>query len=323
MNQSERVLVIGARGQIGTELVIELRKQLGEGNVIASDISNLHADFPSPGPFETLDVLDGHRLTEIISKYKVTQIYHLAAMLSATSEKKPKLAWTLNIDGLLNILDVSCERGIKKVFWPSSIAVFGPTTPKDNTPQHTVMDPSTVYGISKLAGERWCEYYFMKFGLDVRSIRYPGLIGYKSEPGGGTTDYAVHIFHEALKKHSYQSFLSENTLLPMMYMPEAIRGTLMLMDAPAEKVKIRSSYNFAGVSFSPKEVAAEIKKRIPDFTCTYVPDFRQKLAESWPHSIDDHFAGEHWGWKNQFDLSRITDDMLKNIKKMSPAEIRV
>lgn len=323
MPNSETILVIGSNGQIGTELVLDLRKQYGSAGVIASDISFPSSVISDTGPFEMLDVLDGNRLTEIISKYKVTQIYHLAAMLSATSERKPKLAWKLNIDGLLIVLDVARERGIKKVFWPSSIAVFGPTTPKEDTPQNTVMDPNTIYGISKLAGERWCEYYFMKYGLDIRSIRYPGLIGYKSEPGGGTTDYAVHIFHEALNKHSYECFLSENTRLPMMYMPDAIRGTLLLMNAESEKIKIRSAYNFTGFSFSPKDLALEIKKRIPDFLCTYQPDFRQKLADSWPRSIDDTSARTDWNWKPAYDLKSMSEEMLRKISELQQSVVKI
>jgi len=314
MKPSDTILVVGSNGQIGTELVADLRQQLGEDRVVAADLS-FASCVNTNGPTEILDVLDGNRLQEIVSKYKVTQVFHLAALLSATMEKKPKLGWRINMDGLFNVLDVARERGIGRVFWPSSIAVFGPTTPRDNTPQDTIMDPSTVYGISKLAGERWCEYYFLKYGLDVRSIRYPGLIGHKSEPGGGTTDYAVHIFHQALKTHAYQCFLNEDTMLPMMYMPDAIRATLQLMDAPSASVKIRSAYNLAGISFAPKHIAAEIKKRIPDFQMSYAPDFRQPIADSWPRSIDDSRAQADWGWKPEFDLAKMAEDMLRNIKK--------
>lgn len=314
MKPSDTILVIGSNGQIGTELVADLRQQLGEDRVVAADLS-FASGVNTNGPTEILDVLDGNRLQEIVSKYKVTQVFHLAALLSATMEKKPKLGWRINMEGLFNVLDVARERGIGRIFWPSSIAVFGPTTPRDNTPQDTIMDPSTVYGISKLAGERWCEYYFLKYGLDVRSIRYPGLIGHKSEPGGGTTDYAVHIFHEALRTHAYQCFLNDDTMLPMMYMPDAIRATLQLMDAPAASVKIRSAYNLAGISFSPKDIAAEIKKRIPDFQISYVPDFRQPIADSWPRSIDDSRARADWGWMPEYDLAKMSEDMLRNIKK--------
>jgi nucleoside-diphosphate-sugar epimerase len=251
---------------------------------------------------------------EVIKKHGVSQVYLLAALLSATAEQKPKLAWDLNMEGLFNVLDAAKEGMIKKVYWPSSIAVFGPTTPRVNTPQYTVMEPNTIYGISKQAGERYCEYYYQKYGVDVRSIRYPGLIGYKSAPGGGTTDYAVHIYHEALKNKSYECFLSEDTTLPMMYMPDALKATIQLMESPADKVKIRSSYNLAGISFSPKEIADEIRKHIPEFSITYKPDFRQSIANSWPGSIDDTKAREDWGWNNDFDLSAMTKDMLDNLK---------
>jgi nucleoside-diphosphate-sugar epimerase len=251
---------------------------------------------------------------EVIKKYKVTQVYLLAALLSATAEQKPKSAWNLNMEGLFNVLDAAKEGLIQKVYWPSSIAVFGPTTPRDNTPQYTVMEPNTIYGISKQAGERFCEYYHEKYGVDVRSIRYPGLIGYKSAPGGGTTDYAVHIYHEALKNKTYECFLSAHTALPMMYMPDAIRATIELMDAPGEKVKIRSSYNLGGISFDPEQIAAEIRKHIPEFTITYKPDFRQAIADSWPRSIEDSRAREDWGWNPQYDLAGMTRDMLDNLK---------
>jgi nucleoside-diphosphate-sugar epimerase len=244
----------------------------------------------------------------------VKQVYLLAALLSATAEQNPKLAWKLNMEGLFNVLDIVKERGGLKVFWPSSIAVFGPTTPRDLTPQHTIMEPTTVYGVSKQAGERWCEYYFQKFGVDVRSLRYPGLISYKSPPGGGTTDYAVDIFHQAISKGAYQCFLSEKTMLPMMYMPDALDATIGLMDADASKVKIRSSYNVAAMSFTPEQIAAEIKKHITDFTVTYQSDFRQKIADSWPGSIDDQAARADWGWKEKYDLSAMTADMLKHIR---------
>lgn len=323
MPNSDTILVIGSNGQIGTELVFELRRQFGADRVIASDVSLPDSELSNAGPYETLDVLDRERLGDIVDKYKITQIYHLAALLSVSAEKKPKMAWNLNINGLLNILELSREKGIQKIFFPSTIAVFGPSTPKDQTPQQTVMDPNTVYGISKLAGERWCEYYFLKYGLDIRSIRYPGLISHKAMPGGGTTDYAVHIFYDALHKHSYDCFLSENTTLPMMYMPDAIRGTIEIMQAPKDKIKLRSGYNFSGFSFSPKEIANEIKKRIPDFTCTYQPDFRQLLADTWPRSIDDAYAREHWGWKSRFDLRLTTEDMLKNVQQKMTENVKV
>lgn len=314
MAGKDKIMVIGSSGQIGTELVAKLRELYGSSNVIASDLREGAPELTQSGPFETLDVMDGARVGEVIKKNGVTQVYLLAALLSATAEKNPKLAWKLNMEGLFTILDLAKEGILKKVYWPSSIAVFGPTTPRDNTPQFTVMEPNTVYGISKQAGERWCEYYFQKYGVDVRSLRYPGLIGWKSAPGGGTTDYAVHIYHEALKKGSYECFLKEDTTLPMMYMDDAIKATIDLVEAPLDKVKIRSSYNLAGMSFSPKDIALEIKKHIPSFSITYKPDFRQAIADSWPRSIDDSVAREHWGWKPAFDLAEMTRIMLKNLK---------
>ncbi len=302
---------MGANGQIGLELAENLRGIYGENNVIAADIKELKNPM---GIYEQLDVMDKDRMYEVIKKYKVTQVYLLAALLSATAEQKPKSAWNLNMEGLFNVLDAAKEGIIKKVYWPSSIAVFGPTTPMENTPQYTVMEPNTIYGISKQAGERFCEYYHEKYGVDVRSIRYPGLIGYKSAPGGGTTDYAVHIYHEALKNKTYECFLSEHTALPMMYMPDAIRATIELMDAPADKVKIRSSYNLGGISFDPAQIATEIKKHIPEFTITYKPDFRQAIADSWPKSIDDSRARQDWGWDPTYDLASMTKEMLDNLK---------
>lgn len=310
---AENILVIGACGQLGTELVEELRKIYGDEHVIASDIRKSDEIIFEGGPFETLDVLDKIRLGEIFYKYKPTQVYHLAALLSATAEKKPKLGWTLNMDGLFHVLDAATEFQVGKVYWPSSIAVFGPNTPANNTPQNCVMDPNTIYGISKLAGERYCEYYFRKHGVDVRSLRYPGLIGYKSEPGGGTTDYAVSIYHDALTVGLHQCFLGDHTELPMLYMPDALKATLDIMHAPAEKVKIRSSYNLAGMSFSPKEITESIKKYIPGFTSEYYPDSRQAIADSWPNSIDDSEARKDWGWKPEYDLDAMTRDMLKNL----------
>lgn len=308
---TEKILIIGSNGQIGLELAENLRKVYGENNVVCSDVRMLENQI---APFELLDILDAQKLHEVIKKYQITQVYLLAALLSATAEKNPKFAWDLNMNGLFHVLDLAKEGIIKKVYWPSSIAVFGPTTPRVNTPQYTVMEPNTIYGISKQAGERYCEYYHQKFGVDVRSIRYPGLIGWKSAPGGGTTDYAVHIYHEALKKQQYECFLSAETTLPMMYMEDAIRATINLMEAPAEEVKIRSSYNVAGISFNPEEIAASIRKHIPNFTISYQPDFRQAIADSWPQSIDDSRAQQDWGWKPAYDLDKMTTVMLENLK---------
>ena len=312
----DTILIIGASGQIGTELVITLRKIYGDANVVATDIRPMANEELSSGPFEVLDIMDQNSLFDIVRKYKVTQVYLLAALLSATAEKNIELGWSLNMRSLSHVLDLAREKHIKKVYWPSSIAVFGPSTPSILTPQRTIMEPNTVYGISKLAGERWCEYYHEKFGVDVRSIRYPGLIGWKSAPGGGTTDYAVHIFHEALKNGQYTSFLSEDTTLPMMHMNDAIRATMEIMEAPADKVKIRSSYNVAGLSFSPKELASEIQNHIPDFKMSYESDYRQAIADSWPKSIDDSEAKTDWNWKSSFNLQELTSDMLTNIKTL-------
>lgn len=314
--KQEKIIIIGSNGQIGTELVTELRSRYGASNVVATDIKEASYEIANGGPFEFSNVLDTQNLKTIIEKYKPTQVYLLAALLSAVGEQKPKKAWELNMQGLINVLDFALDYKISKVYWPSSIAVFGPNSPKINTPQYCVMDPNTVYGISKLAGERWCEYYFLKYGLDVRSLRYPGLIGWKAAPGGGTTDYAVHIFHEALKNKTYQSFLSAKTNLPMMYMPDAIKATTDLMEAPAEQVKIRSAYNLAGVSFSPEKLAEEIRKHIPAFTLTYAEnDPRQAIADSWPASIDDSAAQNDWGWAPSYDLSTMVKDMLLNLEK--------
>ena len=311
----DKILVIGSSGQIGTELVMELRSLYGAGNVVACDLKASAQEVMESGAFESLDVLDKQKLYEVIKKHNITHVYLLAALLSATAEKNPMFAWKLNMESLFNILELAREGHIKKIYWPSSIAVFGPTTPRLNTPQYTIVEPSTIYGISKQAGERWCEWYFKKYGVDTRSLRYPGLIGWKSAPGGGTTDYAVHIFHEALKTNSYECFLSENTVLPMMYMPDAIRATIEIMDAPSEKIKIRGAYNLAGTSFSPKEIAIEIGKKLPGFQISYNPDFRQQIADSWPASIDDTQAKVDWGWKPQFDLLGITSDMLHHLKQ--------
>jgi len=308
---TERILIIGSNGQIGLELAENLRNIFGTNNVICSDLRD---NGNNAGPFELLDVMDQKKLIEVIQKHRITQIYLLAALLSATAEKNPKFAWDLNMNSLIFVLDAAKDGLIKKVYWPSSIAVFGPTTPRQNTPQYTVMEPNTIYGISKLAGERFCEYYHLKYGVDVRSIRYPGLIGWKSAPGGGTTDYAVHIYHQALKTKTYACFLNAQTTLPMMYMPDAIRATIELMESAPEKVKIRSSYNLAGFSFNPEEIAASIRKHIPEFTITYNTDFRQAIADSWPQSINDTEAREHWGWKPAFDLNGMTNEMLANLK---------
>jgi nucleoside-diphosphate-sugar epimerase len=308
---TERILIIGSNGQIGLELAEALRKNYGSENVVCSDIRKIENQLE---PFEILDILDLNTLHQIVKKYQITQVYLLAALLSATAEKNPKFAWDLNMNGLFHVLDMAKEGLIKKVYWPSSIAVFGPSTPRVLTPQYTVMEPNTIYGISKQAGERYCEYYHQKYGVDVRSIRYPGLIGWKSAPGGGTTDYAVHIYHEALKNQSYECFLSAETTLPMMYMEDAIRATLNLMEAPAEQVKIRSAYNVAGISFNPEEIAASIRKHIPNFSISYKPDFRQSIADSWPQSINDAEAREHWGWKPNYDLDKMTQVMLENLR---------
>jgi nucleoside-diphosphate-sugar epimerase len=311
----ERILIIGSSGQIGTELVMELRRMYGNENVIASDIRDSSEQVMNSGPFETLDIMDESLLREIVKKYKVTQVYLLAALLSATAEQNIELGWRLNMRSHSHVLDLAKDGLIKKIFWPSSIAVFGPTTPMENTPQYTIMEPNTVYGITKQAGERWNEYYFNKFGVDVRSVRYPGLIGWKAAPGGGTTDYAVDIFHKAITDGKYESFLSDNTGLPMMYMPDAIRATIELMEAPAEQVKIRSSYNLAGISFTPKEIAAEVSKHIPNFEMSYNSDFRQEIADSWPSSINDEHAQNDWGWKLEYNLEKMTSDMMKNLKE--------
>ena len=309
----EKILVIGASGQIGVELTLALRKIYGNANVVASDLREENELLKGTGPYVSMDVMNKEMLHVQVIRQNITQIYLLAAILSATGEKNPNLAWSLNMQSLLNVLDIAKEEKIHKVYWPSSIAVFGPTSPKQNCPQQTVIEPITVYGISKYAGEFWCNYYHQRWGLDVRSIRYPGLISYKSAPGGGTTDYAVEIYHEALDEKKYECFLQEDTYLPMMYMPDAIKATIELMEAPEEKIKIRTSYNISGMSFSPKEIAAEIKKHIPDFEITYQPDYRQQIANSWPQSIDDSVARNDWGWKEDYDLSAMTKDMLENL----------
>ena len=314
-NRNEKILVVGACGQIGVELTLQLRKMYGEGAVIASDLREEHALLKGSGPYISLDIMNKETLHVLVLRYNITQVYLLAAILSATGEKNPMLAWHINMQSLLNVLDVAKEENLHKIYWPSSIAVFGPSTPKIETPQHTIVEPSTIYGISKFAGELWCEYYYNRYHVDVRSLRYPGLISYKSQPGGGTTDYAIEIFHDAINKKTYNSFLKEDTYLPMMYMPDAIRATIDLMHADADKLTVRSSYNLNGISFSPKEIAAEIKKHLPDFSISYEPDSRQQIADSWPKSIDDTPAQNDWGWKPEFDLSSMTEDMLKNIPK--------
>ena len=308
-----KILVIGANGQLGTELVLALRNKFGQMNVIASDITKPeHHDDDSL--FEILDVKDKKRLEEIIKDHEINQIYLLAALLSGNAEKRPDFAWELNMQGLFNVLDIAKEDNSTQVYWPSSIGVFGPSTPKENTPQNTIMDPNTVYGISKLAGERWCEYYHSRYGVDVRSLRYPGLIGYKSLPGGGTTDYAVDIFYKALQGDHFECFLAENTALPMMYIEDAVNATIQIMEAPAAQVKVRSSYNLAAFSFSPKEIFEVIKSRIPGLTISYEPDFRQAIADSWPSSIDDSEARTDWGWVPDYNLEAMVDEMLVHLK---------
>ncbi len=305
---------MGACGQIGTELTFTLRETYGNESVIASDIREGSENLMASGSFELLDATDYDVLEEVVAYYEIDEVYLMAAMLSATAEKFPERAWNLNMNSLFNVLNLAKDKKIKKIFWPSSIAVFGPNTPKTNTPQNTIMEPSTVYGISKQSGERWCDYYHHKFGVDVRSLRYPGLISWKTQPGGGTTDYAVEIYHKALSEGSYACFLNEGTKLPMMFMDDAIRATLQLMATDTEKIGIRSSYNLSAMSFSPKEIAQNIKEHIPEFEISYEPDFRQDIADSWPNSIDDSKARQDWGWKHDFDLEKTTKEMLGNLK---------
>ncbi|MBP6456812.1 MAG: NAD-dependent epimerase/dehydratase family protein [Chitinophagaceae bacterium] len=311
----QKILILGACGQIGVELTLALCEKWGNENVIASDIKEIHPLLENKCNYLNLDVLQKEQLRSKIQENKVTQIYLLAAILSATGEKNPPLAWKINMESLLNILELAKEEKIEKVFWPSSIAVFGKNSPTQNTPQHTVIEPSTIYGISKFAGENWCAYYFEKYGVDVRSIRYPGLISYKSLPGGGTTDYAIDIFYKALSDKKYTCFLSENTFLPMMYMPDAIKATIELMDAPKENLSIRHAYNISAMSFSPKTIAESIKKLIPEFSINYAPDFRQAIADSWPQSIDDALAKKDWNWNADFDLEKMTADMIHHLSK--------
>jgi len=312
--QKEKILVIGASGQIGVELTLALRKIYGNNNVVASDLREENDLLKGTGPYVSLDVMNKEMLHVQVIRQNITQIYLLAAILSATGEKNPNLAWNLNMQSLLNVLDIAREEKLHKVYWPSSIAVFGPTSPKQNCPQQTIIEPATVYGISKYAGEFWCNYYYNRYGVDVRSLRYPGLISYKSAPGGGTTDYAVEIFYEALEHKKYECFLQEDTYLPMMYMPDAIKATIDLMEADASKISIRHSYNVSGMSFSPKEIATAIKKHIPDFTISYKQDYRQAIANGWPQSIDDTVARKDWNWQHDFDLERMVADMLDNLQ---------
>jgi len=309
---STKILIIGANGQIGTELALALAEQHGDANVLTSDISP-QGRLPQLR-HEMLDCTDAAAITSVVERHQITQIYLLAAALSATGEKHPQWAWDLNMKGLLNVLELARTHKLERVFWPSSIAAFGPATPQDHTPQHTVMDPTTVYGISKQAGERWCAWYHRMHGVDVRSLRYPGLISWKTPPGGGTTDYAVDIFHQALKHGRYTCFLAADQRLPMMYMPDAIRATLELMEAPAEHILERGSYNLAGCSFTPDEIAAEIRQHLPGFTMDCVPDFRQQIAASWPRSIDDSVARQQWGWRSRFGLGEMVADMLRNLR---------
>ena len=311
----EKILVIGCSGQIGSELTLELRNRYGNNNVIATDIRPAPVDISGTGPFEILDVLDASKLQLILEHEKITQIYHLAAILSGNAEKRPLASWDINMRSLMNVLELARELKLKRIFWPSSIAVFGPTTPRFDTPQFTIMEPNTVYGISKLAGERWIEYYFNKYGVDTRSLRYPGLISYKTEAGGGTTDYAVEIFYEAIKHKRYECFLGPDSALPMMFMPDAIKATIDVMEADESNLSLRSSYNVAGISFTPQILASEIKKHIPGFEISYKPDFRQAIADSWPARIDDTAARKDWGLRYEYDLERMTEVMLREVGK--------
>ena len=311
--KKEKILVIGASGQIGVELTLALRKIYGGTNVVASDLREENDLLKGTGPYVSLDVMNKEMLHVQVIRQGITQIYLLAAILSATGEKNPPLAWNLNMQSLLHVLDIAKEEKLTKIYWPSSIAVFGPTSPKLNCPQQTIIEPTTVYGISKYAGEFWCNYYHQRYGVDVRSLRYPGLISYKSAPGGGTTDYAVEIYHAAKEKKKYKCFLKEDTHLPMMYMPDAIRATIELMEAPTADIKVRTSYNLSSMSFSPAEIAAEIRMHIPEFEITYQQDYRQAIADSWPKSIDDSVARKDWNWQHEFDLPKMTSDMFTNI----------
>jgi len=308
-----RILITGALGQIGTELSTRLSEIYGKDNIVATDIRETH-DYNTAGHYEVLDVMDFEKARKIVDQYNIKIVYHLASLLSGTAEQKPKLAWMLNIDPLLFFCDLAKDKIIDQIFWPSSIAVFGKGIPKENVGQEVPLNPSTVYGITKLAGEKWCEYYFNKFGVDIRSVRYPGLVSWKAPAGGGTTDYAVEIFYKAIEEGKYTSFIDENTAMPMMYMNDAINATLQLMHAPRESLTVQSSYNLGGMSFTPKELAAAIQKEIPDFQISYQPDFRQAIADSWPASIDDSVAKKEWGLSYQFDMDAMTKDMLQHLR---------
>lgn len=318
-----KVLIIGAGGQIGSELTHKLRELYGNNNVVASDIKYSNTEIANSGPFEILDAKDYDAIKVCVEKHHIDTIYLMAAMLSATGEKHPMLAWDLNTNSLFHVLNLAKEGFIKKIFWPSSIAVFGPTTPSIETPQYTIMEPTTVYGITKQVGERWCEYYHKQYGVDVRSLRYPGIISWKTMPGGGTTDYAVEIYHEAIKKGNYNCFLSENTSLPMMFMDDAIKATINLMNAPKDTISIRSSYNLSAISFTPKDVFESIKAQLPEFTISYTPDFRQVIADSWPSSIDDSMARKDWNWNHDYDLEQMTKEMLKQLNTKFNTESQI
>jgi len=320
MGKADKILVTGALGQLGTDLVPALQANYGERSVICTDIHPPQSNQPV-GPFHIVDVMNPKTLSEIVDKYEITQIYHLAAILSARAEKQPELAWKVNMEGLMNVLRVAREKKIKKIYWPSSIGVFGADTPKVHTPQFTIMNPGTVYGISKLSGERWCSYYNKTSNLDIRSLRYPGLIGSNSLPGGGTTDYAVDLFFRAVENEKYTCFLEENTRLPMMYMDDAVRATIELMEADRDRLRITASYNVAAISFTPGELAEELRKYVPSLDIEYVPDYRQAIADSWPQSIDDTYAREDWHWKHNFDLPAMTKEILNSIRKKKPVSV--
>lgn len=310
----KKILILGSSGQIGSDLIIALRAKYGKDNVVGFDRREPTEEQKKDGPHVTGDASKREDIVAAIDKYGIDTIFHLVALLSATGEKDPDFCWRLNMDSLRHVLDLAKERKLS-VFWPSSIAAFGPTTPRQNTPQYTALEPTTMYGVTKVAGELLCQYYKLKFGVDVRSVRYPGLISWKAEPGGGTTDYAVAIFYDALQKGSYECFVGPDTVLPMMYMPDAIRGTIELMEAPKEKLSVKTAYNLAAISFSAKELASVVAKKVKGFSCSYAPDHRQKIADSWPQSIDDSVARADWNWKHEYDLDRMADDMLENLKK--------
>ncbi|MDO5607925.1 MAG: NAD-dependent epimerase/dehydratase family protein [Capnocytophaga sp.] len=310
-----KILLTGAGGQLGSELTEALAQKFGAENIVATDVNEKAAALFDYCTFEVLDIQDMARLEELVDKYQITQIYHLAALLSAVGERNPMFTWDLNMNGLIGVLEIARKKNLDRIYWPSSIACFGLNTPMQNTPQDAPTAPGTVYGITKVAGELWCQYYFERYGVDVRSLRYPGLIGYKSLPGGGTTDYAVDIYHKAIAGEAFECFLSENTYLPMMYMPDAIKATIDLMEAPKESVKVRTSYNLSALSFSPKEIYESIRKSVPDFQIRYAPDFRQQIADSWPDSIDDSRARQDWGWSHQYDLDKMTEDILVHLRE--------